>query len=166
MEMLYLTSRKDMETNDIIILFLIIIASSYVIMINVIYYLAPTVIYEDFPKKRFGKNNCTRVAENPNRGRNMNPIVTKLPINEIQNNLNNIIASMQRVKIINEKKGFIHFTQITPFFRFYDDIFIKIFENKGKTNVWFQSQSRLGLYDFQINEKRVEFLFNELKKLT
>ena len=155
-----------METNEIIILFLIIIASSYFVMINIIYYLAPTVKYEEFPKKRFGKNNCTRVAENPNRGINMNPIVTNLSINQIQNNLENIIDSMQRVKIINEKKGFIHFTQITPFFRFYDDIFIKIFENKGKTNVWFQSQSRLGLYDFQINEKRVEFLFNELKKLT
>ena len=166
MEMLYLTSRKDMETNEIIILFLIIIASSYFVMINVIYYLAPTVKYEDFPKKRFGKNNCTRVAENPNRGKNMNPIVTTLRIGEMQNNVKNIIAKMQRVKIINEKKGFIHFTQITPFFRFYDDIFIKIFENKGETNVWFQSQSRLGLYDFQTNEKRVEFIFNELKNLT
>ena len=41
-----------------------------------------------------------------------------------------------------------------------------LFENKGETNVWFQSQSRLGLYDFQTNEKRVEFIFNELKKLT
>ena len=50
--------------------------------------------------------------------------------------------------------------------KIYDDIFVKIFENNGKTNVWFQSQSRLGLYDFQINEKRVEILFNELKKLT
>ena len=134
-------------------------------MINVIYYLAPTIPRENFPSKRFGKNTCTRIAENPNRGKNMNPIVTNLTINKIQNNLKNIIINMQRVKIINEKKGFIHFTQITPFFRFYDDIFIRIFESNGKTNVWFQSQSRLGLYDFQINEKRVKFLFNELKKL-
>ena len=154
-----------METNEIIILFLIAIPSGYFVMINVIYYLAPTVKCEEFPKKRFGKNNCTRIAENPNRGRNMNPIVTNLTINKIQNNLKNIINNMQRVKIINEKKGFIHFTQITPFFRFYDDIFVRIFESNGKTNVWFQSQSRLGLYDFQINEKRVKFLFNELKKL-
>jgi len=166
MEMLCLTSGKDMETNEIIALFLIMMPSGYFVMINVIYYLAPTIKYEEFPEKRFGKNNCTRVAENPNRGRNMKPIVTNLTINEIQNNLKNIIANMQRVKIVNEKKGFIHFTQITPFFRFYDDIFVKIFENNGKTNVWFQSQSRLGLYDFQINEKRVEILFNELKKLT
>ena len=166
MEMLYLTSRKDMKTNEIIILFLIIISFSYFVMINVIYYLAPTVKYEEFPKKRFGKNNCTRVAKKPNRGRNMKPIITNLSINEIQDNLKNIIAKMQRIKIINEKKGFIHFTQITPFFRFHDDIFIKIFEEQEKTNVWFQSQSRLGLYDFQTNEKRVEFLFNELKKLT
>ena len=155
-----------MNINTIILLLLAITIIGYVVMINVIYYLAPTIPRENFPSKRFGKNNCTRIAENPNRGKNMNPIVTNLTINEIQNNLKNIIINMQRVKIINEKKGFIHFTQITPFFRFYDDIFVRIFENNGKTNVWFQSQSRLGLYDFQINEKRVEFLFNELRKLT
>jgi len=154
-----------MNINTIILLLLAITIIGYVVMINVIYYLAPTIPRENFPSKRFGKNNCTRIAENPNRGKNMNPIVTNLTINEIQNNLKNIIINMQRVKIINEKKGFIHFTQITPFFRFYDDIFVRIFENNGKTNVWFQSQSRLGLYDFQINEKRVEFLFNALKKL-
>ena len=87
MEMLCLTSGKDMETNEIIALFLIIMPSGYFVMINVIYYLAPTIKYEEFPEKRFGKNNCTRVAENPNRGRNMKPIVTNLTINEIQNKI-------------------------------------------------------------------------------
>ena len=165
MEMLCLKSRKDMETNESIIVFLIIIASSYFVMINVIYYLSPTTKYEEFPEKRFGKNNCTRIADNPNRGRNMKPIITNVAIKEIQNKLKNIIINMQRVKIINEKEGFIHFIQITPFFRFYDDIFIKIFENKKKTNVWFQSQSRLGLYDFQTNEKRIKMIYNQIKKL-
>jgi len=165
MEMLYLTSKKDMETNEIIILFLIVIASSYFVMINVIYYLAPTNKYEDFPKKRFGKNNCTRIADNPNRGRNMKPIITDLDDDIIQKKIKDIISKMQRVKIINERKDFFHFVQITPFFRFYDDIFIKIFKKNEKTNIWFQSQSRLGLYDFQTNEKRIEFIYNELNKL-
>ena len=147
------------------ILFLIFIAFSYFIMTNVIYYLAPTIQRENFPEKRFGKNNCTRIAENPNRGRNMKPIITDLSENEIQIVLKNIINKMQRIKIINEKKGFIHFVQITPFFRFYDDIFVKIFRSDKKTNIWFQSQSRLCLYDFLTNEKLVKFIHTELKKL-
>jgi len=154
-----------MEINSIIILCLILIAFSYFFMINIIYYLAPTLKYEEFPKKRFGRNNCTRVADKPNRGKNMKPIVTNLTIDDIQKNIKEIINNMQKIKIIRERNGFLHFIQITPFFRFYDDIFVKIFENNGKTTVWFQSQSRLGLYDFQANEKRVEFLYTELKKL-
>ena len=154
-----------MEINSIIILCLILIAFSYFFMINIIYYLAPTLKYEEFPKERFGRNNCTRVADKPNRGKNMKPIVTNLTIDESQKNIKEIINNMQKIKIISERNGFIHFIQITPFFRFYDDIFVKIFEDNGKTTVWFQSQSRLGLYDFQANEKRVEFLYTELKKL-
>ena len=163
MEMFYLKSKKDMETSAIFLL--IFVALSYFVMINVIYYLAPTVKHNEFPKKRFRKNNCTRIAENPNRGKNMEPIITKLSENEIQGKLKNIINNMRKIKIINERNGFIHFIQITSFFRFYDDIFIKIFQHNGKTNVWFQSQSRLGLYDFQANEKRVEYIHTELKKL-
>ena len=164
MEMFYLTSKKDMEISSIVFI-LIFVAFSYFVMINVIYYLAPTDKRDDFPKKRFGKNNCTRVAEKPNRGRNMEPIITNLSEKEIQGKLRKIITNMSNIKLINERKGFIHFVQITPFFRFYDDVFVKIFENNGKTNVWFQSQSRLGLYDFQTNEKRVEFIHAELTKL-
>ena len=90
-----------METSAIFLL--IFIALSYFVMINVIYYLAPTVKHNEFPKKRFGKNNCTRIAENPNRGKNMEPIITKLSENEIQGKLKNIINNMRKIKIINEK---------------------------------------------------------------
>ena len=72
---------------------------------------------------------------------------------------------MQRVKIINERKGFIHFVQITPFFRFYDDIFVKIFRSDKKTNIWFQSQSRLGLYDLNVNERRVQEIHKKISAL-
>ena len=70
------------------------------------------------------------------------------------------------MKIITEKEGFLHFVQITPLFRFYDDLFIKIFVKDGMTNVWLQSQSRLGLYDLLVNERRIKHIYFELKKLT
>jgi uncharacterized protein (DUF1499 family) len=66
------------------------------------------------------------------------------------------------MKIINENLGFIHAIDVTPFLRFYDDIAIKLFEQEGKTIVWMQSQSRLGYYDFQVNEKRIQELHKKI----
>ena len=66
------------------------------------------------------------------------------------------------MKVINENVGFIHATDVTPFFRFYDDLAIKLFEQEGKTIVWMQSQSRLGYYDFQVNEKRIQELHKKI----
>ena len=62
---------------------------------------------------------------------------------------------MQRTKIITDNAGFIHFVQITPLFRFHDDIFIKRYLEDNKTNIWLQSQSRLGLHDLIVNERRL-----------
>ena len=73
---------------------------------------------------------------------------------------------MPRTEIVAEKNGFMHFVQITPLFRFYDDIFVKLFTENGKTNVWLQSQSRLGLHDLMVNEKRVKHIYSKLKELT
>ena len=154
-----------MNINLIILTLLAITIVGYLFMINVIYYLSPTVPRDIFPKKRFGKNNCTRIAENPNRGKGMKPLITSLPVREVQENAKNIIISMPRTEIVTEKKGFMHFVQITPLFRFYDDIFVKLFTVDGKTNVWLQSQS-LGLHDLMVNEKRIKHIYSKLKELT
>ena len=155
-----------MNINTIILLLLSVSIVGYLIMINVIYFLAPTVPKNNFPLKRFGRNNCTRVADNPNRGAGMSPIKTDMSVERVENAVKNVIMSMQRTKIVTDNDGFIHFVQITPLFRFHDDIFIKIFSEKNKTNIWLQSQSRLGLHDLMVNERRVKHIYNELKKLT
>ena len=69
------------------------------------------------------------------------------------------------MKIINEKEGFIHATDITPFFRFHDDVAIRIFESENKVNIWLQSQSRLGLYDLNVNERRVQEIHKKISAL-
>ena len=153
-----------MLANNIIILLIIATMLHYLVITKIIYFLAPTIPKDKFPNKIYGKNNCTRIADNQNRGYGMKPIVTDTPINEVQLILKTIIKKMSRATIINEREGFIHFVQSTPFFRFHDDIFIKLFLEDKKTTIWFQSQSRLGLYDFLINEKRVEHLYNNVKK--
>ena len=96
----------------------------------------------------------------------MKPLITLSSIEEVQENAKNIIINMPRTRIVTEKNGFMHFVQITPLFRFYDDIFVKLFTEDGKTNVWLQSQSRLGLHDLMVNEKRIKHIYSKLKELT
>ena len=86
-------------------------------------------------------------------------------IDYVQKEVIEIIKTKPRMKIINERLGFIHATDFTPFFRFYDDIAIKIFEENDKAVVWLQSQSRLGYYDFQVNEKRIQKLHQKISSL-
>ena len=152
--------------NPIIIIALFLMAIlAYVGMINVIYFLAPTKKWTEFPKKCNIKTKCTRVAESNTRGYGLKPIELEYEIDYIQKEIIKIIETKPRMKIINERLGFIHATDVTPFFRFYDDIAIKIFEDNGKAIIWLQSQSRLGYYDFQVNEKRIQALHQKISSL-
>lgn len=146
---------------ELIVAILLLSIVGYITMVSIIYFLAPTKILNSFPEKCNVKTKCTRVANYNNRGYGLKPIETKENIANLQEKIVNIIEAKPRMKIINEKNGFIHAIDITPFFRFYDDITIKIFNDEGKTIVWMQSQSRLGLYDFQVNEKRIQELHND-----
>ncbi len=145
----------------------LIIASiiGYFIMINVIYFLAPTKIMEHFPKKCPLPTKCTRVADTNTRGYGLKSITLKNKVSETQKKIKDLIKNKTNMNIVNEKEGFIHSVAITPFFRFYDDITIKIFENEGNTNVWLQSQSRLGIHDLYVNEKRIQDLHKKIMKL-
>ena len=146
---------------ELIVAILLLSIVGYITMVSTIYFLSPTKILNSFPEKCNVKTKCTRVANYNNRGYGLKPIETKENIANLQEKIVNIIEAKPRMKIINEKNGFIHAIDITPFFRFYDDITIKIFNDEGKTIVWMQSQSRLGLYDFQVNEKRIQELHND-----
>ena len=153
-----------MDSRIIIALFLISIVA-YIGMINVIYFLAPNKKWIEFPKKCNIKTKCTRVAESNTRGYGLKPIELEYSVDHVQKEIIKIIETKPRMKIINDRAGFIHATDVTPFFRFYDDIAIKIFEENDKAVVWLQSQSRLGYYDFQVNEKRIQTLHSKISSL-
>ena len=128
---------------NIILMALPLLILGYIIMTNIIYFLAPTKKWESFPEKCNVKTKCTRVADYNNRGYGLKVIKSKYDIEILQEKIVDIIKSEPRMRIINEKLGFIHATDITPFFRFYDDVAIKIFEEDELTKVWIQSQSSL-----------------------
>ena len=137
----------------------------YLSIINLIYFLAPTKKIEKFPKKCRISTNCTRVADTSTRGYGLKSIKLKGNTFDIQKKIAGMIEKKTRMTIINEKEGLIHSVDITPFFRFYDDITIKIFESKGLTNVWLQSQSRLGIHDLYVNEKRIQDLHKKIMEI-
>ncbi|MFL2941758.1 MAG: DUF1499 domain-containing protein [Candidatus Poseidoniales archaeon] len=154
-----------MEILPVILIIISVILVGYLVMIYVIYFLAPTKIWNTFPEKCHIKTKCTRIANNNNRGHGLKPPVFDKNIKYIESEITKIIESKPRMKIVNQEDGFIHAVDITPFFRFYDDIAIKIFQDSGKTTIWIQSQSRLGYYDFQVNEKRVQMLHKEISSI-
>lgn len=153
----------DLSPEYLILPFIIIIG--YLVMINIIYFLAPDKKWNKFPDKCKIHTKCTRVADINNRGYGLKPIQLNDTIENIQKKIVHIIKNNPRMKIINEKKGFIHASDVTFFFRFHDDLAILIFESEKKINIWLQSQSRLGLYDFNVNEKRVQEIHTKISAL-
>ena len=147
---------------EILISIIIFFLVGYFFMINVIYFLSPNKKWESFPERCKIKTKCTRVADYNNRGYGLKPIEIKDSIHNVQKKIISIINSKPRMKIINQKEGFIHAIDVTPFFRFYDDVAIKIFRENEKTKIWMQSQSRLGLHDLGVNEKRIKKLHKEM----
>ena len=147
---------------EILISIIIFFLVGYFFMINVIYFLSPNKKWESFPERCKIKTKCTRVADYNNRGYGLKPIEIKDSIHNVQKKVIGIINSKPRMKIINQKEGFIHAIDVTPFFRFYDDVAIKIFRENDKTKIWMQSQSRLGLHDLGVNEKRIKKLHKEM----
>jgi len=142
-----------------------VIIIGYLSMINIIYFLAPNRKWNTFPEKCKVRTKCTRVADSNNRGYRLKPIQLNDTIENVQRKIVQIIKNKPRMKIINEKEGFIHATDVTLFFRFHDDLAIRIFESKDKVNIWLQSQSRLGLYDFNVNERRVQEIHKTISAL-
>ena len=147
---------------EILISIIIFFLVGYFFMINIIYFLSPNKKWESFPEGCKIKTKCTRVADFNNRGYGLKPIEIKDSIHNVQKKIISIINSKPRMKIINQKEGFIHAIDVTRFFLFYDDVAIKIFRENEKTKIWMQSQSRLGLHDLGVNEKRIKKLHKEM----
>ena len=137
----------------------------YLIMINVIYFLSPNKKWEEFPKKCSYSTKCTRVADENTRGYGLKPIsITENP-NTVQEKIVKILNEKTKMTILNDSNGFIHAVDITPFFRFHDDVAIRIFDSEGSTTIWLQSQSRLGIYDLNVNENRIQSLHKKISAL-
>lgn len=146
----------------------VIILSSiigYLLIINFIYFLAPNKKWNSFPERCKYSTKCTRVADVNTRGYGLKPILVKENPIFMQEKIVEMLAKKTKMNILNSKEGFIHAVDITPFFRFHDDIGIKIFKEGDATAIWLHSQSRLGIYDLSVNERRVQTLHKMVSAL-
>jgi len=65
-----------------------------------------------------------------------------------------VMASLPRVKLVEETEDYLHFTQTSGFFHFVDDI---EFHNRPETRqIAIRSASRLGYRDFGVNQARLD----------
>jgi uncharacterized protein (DUF1499 family) len=65
-----------------------------------------------------------------------------------------VINSMDRSRIVTDKKNYIHAEFTSAFFRFVDDVEF-YFDEEGKT-IHLKSSSRVGYSDFGVNRQRIE----------
>ena len=137
----------------------------YLLIVRFIYFLSPNKKWNEFPKRCSNSTKCTRVADVNTRGYGLKPISTKDNPILAQNNIVKILTEKTKMRILHSKEGFIHAVDTTPFFRFHDDVAIKIFETDGMTTIWLHSQSRLGIYDLKVNERRVQSLHKMISAL-
>ena len=129
--------------------------SVYLLLVAGITLAAPDKPWEAFPAGCPRESNCTRVADYNVRGEGLAPLRLAAARDNVQTALEAWLEDQPRTRILNSQEGFVHAVQRTAFFRFPDDFTFKLFCEGEETIIQVQSQSRLGVSDFGVNEKRV-----------
>ena len=129
--------------------------SVYLLFVAGITLAAPDKPWDAFPAGCPRESNCTRVADYSVRGEGLAPLRLAAARDDVQTALEAWLENQPRTRILNSQEGFVHAVQRTAFFRFPDDFTFKLFCEGEETIIQVQSQSRLGVSDFGVNEKRV-----------
>eukprot|EP00752_Nemacystus_decipiens_P012653 g11207.t1 len=117
---------------------------------------------ESFPTDIAHPRGCTRVAEV---GGNKGIAVPKFKasVTEVQDVAKAWLESQPRTKIETDTPGYLHAKSLSFLFGFPDSVGVKVFKNKaGATEVWVQSELRIGDGDLNVNYKRMEALLGHL----
>ncbi|CAM9259990.1 unnamed protein product [Ascophyllum nodosum] len=114
---------------------------------------------DGFPTSIAHPEGCTRVdAEGGNKG--IAAPIFGSSVDEVQAVVKSWFESQPRTKIETDRPGYLHAKCLTLLFGFPDSVGVKIFKNgSGKTEIWVQSELRVGQSDLGVNYNRVkEFL--------
>ena len=132
----------------------------YLLLVAGITLAAPDEPWNAFPAGCPHESNCTRVADQNVRGEGLAPMRVAAGRDDVQTALEAWLEEQPRTRILSSQEGFVHAVQRTVFFRFPDDFTFQISCEGNETVIQVQSQSRLGLSDFGVNEKRVRGFYS------
>ena len=133
----------------------------YLVLVAGITLAAPDEPWDAFPADCHRESNCTRVADQNVRGEGLAPMRVAATQDDVQTTLLEWLEEQPRTRILNSQEGFIHAVQRTVFFRFPDDFTFRLACEGDETVIQVQSQSRLGVSDFGVNEKRVRDFYED-----
>eukprot|EP00904_Undaria_pinnatifida_P007677 jgi/Undpi1/4039/HiC_scaffold_16.g07406.m1 len=129
------------------------------------YTVGPDTRYIDaFPTDVAHPLGCTRVApEGGNQG--IDVPTFKSSVEDVQAATKDWFDAQPRTRLVTDTPGYIHAKCLSLLFGFPDSVGVKMFANKaGKTEVWVQSELRVGQGDLGVNLNRTKALLEYLEK--
>ncbi|CAM9776899.1 unnamed protein product [Ectocarpus sp. 12 AP-2014] len=127
------------------------------------YTAGPDTRYIDsFPTGIAHPEGCTRIAEiGGNKG--IAVPTFKASVDEVQGVAKAWLESQPRTTIETDTPGYLHAKSLSLLFGFPDSVGVKIFKNKaGATEVWVQSELRVGQSDLDVNYNRMKAFLGHL----
>jgi len=86
----------------------------------------------------------------------VDPFELAVPPDKAWDTVREVVSSLPRTEIVEERPGYIHAECRSMVFRFVDDLELLLDSDKGVISV--RSSSAIGLFDFEVNYLRVENL--------
>ncbi len=134
------------------------ITTLYIGMVFLVWVAAPTLGFEEYPTQcPEDSQNCSRIAPNPYRATGEQGIIVNASKAEVMSEIISWIESQPRTELITESEdvGYIHSVFRSFTIRFPDDMLFHVECENGSAVIWAHSQSRIGVYDFMVNDNRV-----------
>lgn len=124
---------------------------------------------DDFPTSCDESYKCSRLAPNPHRSTGETELrFSNTSIFLISNSINSWISDNQFNQEVSRNEGIkleIHIIVKTKWMRFADDVFVHVECDGDDAVVWIHSESRVGISDVGLNEKRINDIRDQLMDL-
>ena len=99
--------------------------------------------------------NCFSTKEETSR--KIKPLAFAGSLEESKSRLKELIAGMERTKLVEEQSAFLHFTFTTKIFEFVDDVTFEC--DEANRVIHFRSASRVGWSDIWANKRRMKRIY-------
>lgn len=119
---------------------------------------APTLPFEEYPTQcPEDSRNCSRIAPNPYRANGQEALIVNASKSEVMQVITEWVESEPRTQIVttSEEVGYVHSVFRSFAWRFPDDMLFHVECLNNSTVIWVHSESRVGAYDFMVNDERV-----------